>query len=160
MSAQIFPADTTNVLADDFVSLDHWSEYGSTSSDYRLAPEMSLGHGGSLYIPPASARLVRPTAMEAGRSYLLTCWAHPVAGETGVPRIQLADAKTLDETSHFSTQLLRGLNPGWNRLAVTLSIPDGWPEVWLRLARLSSGDGGGWFHGLRITRINESEDTQ
>ena len=141
MTVEVAPMPHATALAEDFLTLSHWYEYGTNARSYELRPEAAVETGQALALGDSGVlRLARPTSLEPGGEYVFTWWAHRHAG---------VGPSTFDLRTDSSGDFLRVLRAstsalalGWNRCIARVEVPDHWPDVQLGLFNEASLAGG------------------
>lgn len=154
MSVDISPMGHSYALADDFLSLEHWSEYGATDRGYEMRSDASIEAGNALWIGATGAlRIARQTDITPGEPVVVTYWAWTDTTGRAPCTIQLRSGGQFQTISAAGQS---GFALGWNRVIVHTSAPEEWSNVQIGLFTTSGA--GGYIARLRAVPAVNADD--
>lgn len=159
MSLSVSAVPHRYLLADDFLTLDHWHHYGANDRDYELRSDVSVGSGNALSIADEGLlRLARDTDLIPGVPVVVSWWSYRLSGN-GPATVQLRSVPVSGLGS--AVNLLAADSPqlahGWNHCVASATPPEEWSAV--RISLTDATNTGGMIAALRVSPASEGEES-
>lgn len=156
MSVAISPMQHSWMLAEDFASLDHWHEYGTTDRAYDVVSDVPV-EGNALRIGTTGAlRIARHTDIIPGEPVVVSLWAYSTEHGAGPCSVQLRNLEGLSGFFNIMAAGNQAFVQGWNRVIVHTAAPSDW--VGVRIALFTTSGVGGYIARMRAMPEEQEVD--